>query len=158
MYFPPWQSTQSELPVLSWNLPARQSVHATCPRLGVNDPMEHSLQPVARVVAMYCPAAHSSQSLDSNCDWDLPVSQPMQTCRPVTFAYEPGVQKEQASCDWEAVARPSSHLSQAVWPLLASGRVAPVMDSEFALEDAVKAHARMETSEHIGKIVLKVGG
>lgn len=44
-----------------------------------------------------------------------------------------------------------------VWPLLDAGRVAPVMDSEFALEDASKAHARMETSAHIGKIVLKVG-
>jgi NADPH2:quinone reductase len=44
-----------------------------------------------------------------------------------------------------------------VWPLLDAGRVAPIMDSEFALEDASKAHARMETSAHIGKIVLKVG-
>jgi NADPH:quinone reductase-like Zn-dependent oxidoreductase len=45
-----------------------------------------------------------------------------------------------------------------VWPLLASGRIAPVMDSEFALEDAAAAHARMEGGTHIGKIVLKVGG
>jgi NADPH:quinone reductase-like Zn-dependent oxidoreductase len=30
------------------------------------------------------------------------------------------------------------------------------MDSEFALADAAQAHARMESSEHIGKIVLKV--
>ncbi|GGE42356.1 NAD(P)H quinone oxidoreductase [Primorskyibacter flagellatus] len=44
-----------------------------------------------------------------------------------------------------------------VWPLLDAGRIAPVMDSEFALEDASSAHARMETSAHIGKIVLKVG-
>ena len=44
-----------------------------------------------------------------------------------------------------------------VWPLLAAGRVAPVMDSTFALADAVKAHAYMESSAHIGKIVLKVG-
>ncbi|EAQ03684.1 alcohol dehydrogenase, zinc-containing [Pseudooceanicola batsensis HTCC2597] len=47
-------------------------------------------------------------------------------------------------------------LRQNVWPLLEAGSVAPVMDSEFALEDAAKAHARMESSEHIGKIVLKV--
>ncbi|MGH1452261.1 MAG: NAD(P)H-quinone oxidoreductase [Paracoccaceae bacterium] len=44
-----------------------------------------------------------------------------------------------------------------VWPLLDAGKIAPVMDSEFALEDAAKAHARMESSDHIGKIVLKVG-
>jgi NADPH2:quinone reductase len=48
-------------------------------------------------------------------------------------------------------------LRENIWPLLDAGRIAPVMDSEFALEDAAKAHARMETSEHIGKIVLKVG-
>ena len=44
-----------------------------------------------------------------------------------------------------------------VWPLLEAGRIAPVMDSEFALADASQAHARMESGEHIGKIALKVG-
>ncbi|MBO9395649.1 NAD(P)H-quinone oxidoreductase [Shimia sp. R9_2] len=43
-----------------------------------------------------------------------------------------------------------------VWPLLSSGRIAPVMDSELALSDAVAAHQRMESSGHIGKIVMKV--
>lgn len=43
-----------------------------------------------------------------------------------------------------------------VWPLLAAGRIGPVMDSEFALADAAGAHARMEAGSHIGKIVLKV--
>ncbi len=43
-----------------------------------------------------------------------------------------------------------------VWPHLAAGRVAPVMDSEYPLDKASEAHARMETSQHIGKIVLKV--
>ncbi|WP_370224917.1 NAD(P)H-quinone oxidoreductase [Pararhodobacter marinus] len=47
-------------------------------------------------------------------------------------------------------------LEAEIWPLLASGRVAPVIDSEYPLEDAAKAHARMETSEHVGKIVLKI--
>lgn len=45
-----------------------------------------------------------------------------------------------------------------VWPLLVAGKIAPVMDSEFAFEDAGKAHAHMESSQHIGKIVLKVSG
>ncbi len=31
------------------------------------------------------------------------------------------------------------------------------MDQVFALDEAAKAHARMETSQHIGKIVLQVG-
>jgi len=43
-----------------------------------------------------------------------------------------------------------------VLPLLASGRVRPVMDSTFPLRKAADAHARMETSAHIGKIVLTV--
>ena len=55
-----------------------------------------------------------------------------------------------------AKARIADDLRAHVWPLLSSGRVAPVMDSEFALEDAAAAHARMEKGAHIGKIVLKV--
>jgi len=43
-----------------------------------------------------------------------------------------------------------------VWPLIESGRVAPVMDRVFPLTDAAEAHRRMETSEHVGKIVLSV--
>ena len=43
-----------------------------------------------------------------------------------------------------------------VMPLLREGRVKPLMDSSFPLEKAADAHRRMETSEHIGKIVLAV--
>ena len=61
--------------------------------------------------------------------------------------------------------RPQSDLAKAeiarqlkvnVWPLLVSGQVAPVMDQEFTLADAAAAHTRMESSQHIGKIVLKI--
>ena len=55
-----------------------------------------------------------------------------------------------------AKAKIAAALREKVWPLLDAGRVAPVMDSEFALEDAAAAHARMEGGTHIGKIVLKV--
>ncbi|MFK7869091.1 MAG: NAD(P)H-quinone oxidoreductase [Roseobacter sp.] len=55
-----------------------------------------------------------------------------------------------------AKARIAQQLREAVWPLIESGRVAPVMDQEFPLSDASLAHARMESSGHIGKIVLKV--
>ena len=55
-----------------------------------------------------------------------------------------------------AKARIAQELREAVWPLLEAETVAPVMDQEFALEDAAAAHARMESSDHIGKIVLRV--
>lgn len=45
---------------------------------------------------------------------------------------------------------------QNVWPLLASGAFRPVIDSRFPLEQAAEAHRLMETSRHIGKIVLIV--
>ncbi len=57
-----------------------------------------------------------------------------------------------------AKARIAEALREKVWPLLDAGRVAPVMDSEFAFENAAAAHSRMESSGHIGKIVLKVAG
>jgi NADPH2:quinone reductase len=57
-----------------------------------------------------------------------------------------------------AKARIAEGLRAQVWPLLDAGRIAPVMDSEFALEDAAEAHARMESSAHIGKIVLRAAG
>ena len=56
-----------------------------------------------------------------------------------------------------AKARIAEQLRAKVWPLLDAGTVAPVMDSEFALEDAAAAHTRIESAGHVGKIVLKVG-
>ena len=47
-------------------------------------------------------------------------------------------------------------LRQNLWPLVTSGTVKVVHDSEFALADASAAHARMESGAHIGKIVLRV--
>jgi len=58
----------------------------------------------------------------------------------------------------EAKARIAHALEAKVWPLIAAGRVKPIMDSEFPLAEAAKAHARMESSAHVGKIVLKVAG
>ena len=58
----------------------------------------------------------------------------------------------------DAKARIASAVEGHVWPLIAAGQFAPVMDSEFPLTEAAAAHARMESSGHIGKIVLNVGG
>ena len=53
-------------------------------------------------------------------------------------------------------ARVARDLEEKVWPLIASGKIRPVVNATFALADAGKAHALMESSAHIGKIVLKV--
>lgn len=41
-----------------------------------------------------------------------------------------------------------------VWPLVAAGRVRPLIDATFPLREAAAAHARMESSVHVGKIML----
>ncbi|WP_334175236.1 NAD(P)H-quinone oxidoreductase [Pseudoxanthobacter sp.] len=48
-------------------------------------------------------------------------------------------------------------LKDKVWPLVEAGTVRPLIDSTFPLAQAAAAHARMESSAHIGKIVLIVG-
>jgi NADPH2:quinone reductase len=52
-----------------------------------------------------------------------------------------------------AIAR---QLEAEVWPLLARRAVAPIIDTVFPLADAPLAHQRMESSAHVGKIVLDV--
>lgn len=51
----------------------------------------------------------------------------------------------------------AARLREKVWPLIEAGTVRPVMDSTFPLAEAAAAHARMESSGHIGKIVLLTG-
>ncbi len=55
----------------------------------------------------------------------------------------------------EFKAQIANELQEKVWPLIESGNVKPVMDSSFKVSEADKAHERMESSGHIGKIVLK---
>jgi putative PIG3 family NAD(P)H quinone oxidoreductase len=47
-------------------------------------------------------------------------------------------------------------LEEWLWPLVQEGNVRPVVDQVFTLAEAGKAHERMESSRHVGKIVLKV--
>lgn len=51
----------------------------------------------------------------------------------------------------------AAELESLVWPLLADGSIKPLIDSIFPLTQAAKAHQRMESSQHIGKIVLLTG-
>jgi NADPH:quinone reductase len=60
-------------------------------------------------------------------------------------------------------ARPDAHksaiarsLHEKVWPLLESGKVKPVIHQVFPLADVAHAHRLMESSSHIGKIMLAV--
>lgn len=50
----------------------------------------------------------------------------------------------------------AAKLLEKVWPLLASGQIKPVIHSTFALTEAALAHQLMESSQHIGKIILTV--
>lgn len=47
-------------------------------------------------------------------------------------------------------------IAQVVWPEVASGAIRPVIDSVFLFPDAADAHRRMESGQHVGKIVLRV--
>ncbi len=63
------------------------------------------------------------------------------TLRPRTVAFKGSVARE---------------LREKVWPLIESGRVRPVIYRTFGLEQASQAHALMESSTHVGKILLTV--
>ena len=53
-------------------------------------------------------------------------------------------------------AKIAKSLSENVWPLFDKKKIMPVIDSVFNLEDAELAHERMKSSNHMGKIMLKV--
>ena len=53
-------------------------------------------------------------------------------------------------------ARLAREVETRVWPWIAAGKVKPVIDSVFALEDVDAAHTRMAASKHAGKILLKL--
>ena len=50
----------------------------------------------------------------------------------------------------------ANQLLKNVWPLFESGKINPVIDTTFHLTEASKAHELMESSQHIGKIVLTI--
>ncbi len=58
----------------------------------------------------------------------------------------------------EVKANIARELREKVWPLIEAGKIRPVIYRTFDLDDAAAAHALMESSEHVGKIMLKVRG
>ena len=77
-----------------------------------------------------------------------PLMMKRQTITGSTLRARPDAQKAKIAAELEAQ----------VWPLLAAGKVKPVIHETFALGDVVAAHRLMESSAHIGKIMLRVGG
>ncbi len=61
--------------------------------------------------------------------------------------------RSRSVADKAAIARA---IEEKLWPLIAAGRVRPVIDRTFPLTAPAEAHARMESSAHIGKIVLTI--
>jgi putative PIG3 family NAD(P)H quinone oxidoreductase len=51
----------------------------------------------------------------------------------------------------------ADEIARTVWPYAEGNRLKPVIDSVFPLAEAAAAHARMESGQHIGKIVLEIG-
>ncbi len=52
----------------------------------------------------------------------------------------------------------ADQLRDRLWPMIGAGKVRVLIDSEYPLKDAAEAHRHMESSAHIGKIVLRVAG
>lgn len=50
----------------------------------------------------------------------------------------------------------AAKLRERVWPLIEAGKIKPVIYKTFPLEQAAEAHALMESSAHIGKIMLQI--
>lgn len=57
-----------------------------------------------------------------------------------------------------AKARLAAEVAKHVWPLIEAGKAAPLIHAEFPFTQANEAHRLMETSAHMGKILLKVSG
>jgi NADPH2:quinone reductase len=51
----------------------------------------------------------------------------------------------------------AAELRGRVWPVLDAGRCGPVIHATFPLDQVVEAHRLMESSQHIGKIMLTIG-
>jgi NADPH:quinone reductase-like Zn-dependent oxidoreductase len=52
--------------------------------------------------------------------------------------------------------RLAAAVRKAVWPLIEAGDVKPIIDSKFPLRQVADAHRRMESGEHVGKVLLTV--
>jgi putative PIG3 family NAD(P)H quinone oxidoreductase len=58
--------------------------------------------------------------------------------------------------DADEKARLAGEVERVVWPWIAAGKLRPIIDRTFPLAEAAAAHARLESGEHVGKVVLEV--
>jgi NADPH:quinone reductase len=58
----------------------------------------------------------------------------------------------------EEKGRLTAAVRKAVWPLIEEGRFSPVIDSTFTLAEVARAHERLESGAHVGKVLLTMGG
>ncbi|MEO7240559.1 MAG: NAD(P)H-quinone oxidoreductase [Sphingomicrobium sp.] len=92
---------------------------------------------------------HISIAVQRGADATIPIWQVMRrrlmltgsTLRPRSTAFKTMVADE---------------IARTVWPYVEGGRLAPVIDSLFPLERVAEAHERMDSGDHVGKIVLEV--
>ena len=80
---------------------------------------------------------------------DVPIMQIMQKRATIT-----GSTLRPRSADEKA--RLASQIERVVWPWIAAGKLTPVIDATFPLEEAARAHAHLEAGEHVGKVMLVV--
>jgi NADPH:quinone reductase-like Zn-dependent oxidoreductase len=51
----------------------------------------------------------------------------------------------------------ADEIARTVWPFVAGGRLKPVIDSVFPLDQVADAHRRIDDGDHVGKIVIAIG-
>ena len=78
---------------------------------------------------------------------EVPIMQIMQKRATIT-----GSTLRPRSADEKA--RLTAQIERVVWPWIAAGKLKPIIDAAFPLEDAAKAHAHLEAGEHVGKVML----
>jgi len=93
---------------------------------------------------------HVSIAVQRGASADIPIWKVMQKRLTLT-----GSTLRARSVDFKTGLRDT--IARVVWPLLAEGRLKPVIDSTFPLAQAADAHRRMDNGDHVGKIVLTTG-
>ncbi len=102
-------------------------------------PRNHKLAAVDGRIVQIATLGGAKQEIDLSVLMRKRLTHTGSTLRPRSNAFKTGLAKE---------------LHEKVWPLIEAGKVRPLIDRTFALDEAATAHRWMEQGDHIGKIVL----